>query len=771
MAVSRAEIVERNVAARVSQQLASPPRAPLAADARLRADSDLTAAEAARVFEAMVASRALDLEARQLKHQDAGYYTIGSAGHEANAILGELLRVDDPAFVHYRSGAFMMARARKVKGETPIRDAVLSFVAAVDDPTAGGRHKVWGSKRLWVPPQTSTIASHIPKATGLAFAHERAKRLGLPIAVASDAIVMASIGDASINHNVAMSGFNTAAWACHQKLPIPILYVCEDNGIGISVKTPAGWVETRLRTWPDIAYFGGDGLDLCDAWRSAREAVDYVRATRKPAFLHWRVVRLLGHAGSDVETEYHTNAEIEEVEARDPLLAAVDLLAGSGALSAERIQQIFEETRAEVRKAARDSVSKRKLGSLAEVTAPLAPYHADKVSAEAKKSAPAAAREKAFGGAASLPERHPKPRPMATLLSWGLRDLLAQHPEMFVFGEDVAKKGGVYHVTAGLFEAFGAARVFNTLLDETSILGLGIGMAHAGLLPVPEIQYLAYLHNAEDQLRGEACSLQFFSNAQFRNPMVVRIASFAYQKGFGGHFHNDNAIGVLRDIPGLVIAAPSRGDDAVAMLRTCVALAKTDGRVVAFLEPIALYHEKDLLESGDGGWLTNYPPPGEAAPFGEAKLYREGKRKDATDDLLIVSYANGFRLSQIAAARLGVRGFGVRVLDLRWLAPLDHMAIVENAEVCGRVLVVDECRQTGGGVAEAILADLALRPETRNVAMARVAAADTYIPLGPAANLCLPSAESIEEAALRLLGSDAAPPGSKKKKGRARVRS
>ena len=129
---------------------------------------------------------------------------------------------------------------------------------------------------------------------------------------------------------------------------------------------------------------------------------------------------------------------------------------------------------------------------------------------------------------------------------------------MLVFGEDVAAKGGVYGVTRGVLKRIGAARVFDTVLDEQSILGLALGSAVSGLLPVPEIQYLAYLHNAEDQLRGEAATLSFFSNGQYRNGMVVRVAGYGYQKGFGGHFHNDDAVGVLRDIPGLVIASPGR---------------------------------------------------------------------------------------------------------------------------------------------------------------------------------------------------------------------
>ena len=135
-------------------------------------------------------------------------------------------------------------------------------------------------------------------------------------------------------------------------------------------------------------------------------------------------------------------------------------------------------------------------------------------------------------------------------------------------------KGGVYGVTRGLQARFGEDRVFDTLLDETSILGLALGTSVSGFVPIPEIQYLAYLHNAEDQLRGEAATLQFFSQGAYRNGMVVRIQGYGYQKGFGGHFHNDNGVGVLRDIPGLVIASPSRPDDAAAMLRTCVAAAK-----------------------------------------------------------------------------------------------------------------------------------------------------------------------------------------------------
>jgi len=125
----------------------------------------------------------------------------------------------------------------------------------------------------------------------------------------------------------------------------------------------------------------------------------------------------------------------------------------------------------------------------------------------------------------------------------------------------------VYGLTRGLQRQFGPGRVFDTLLDEQTILGVALGGGVSGLLPVPEIQYLAYLHNAEDQIRGEAATLAFFSNGQYRNPMVVRVAGYGYQKGFGGHFHNDDAGAERRDIPGLVLASPSRPDDSPAAPR------------------------------------------------------------------------------------------------------------------------------------------------------------------------------------------------------------
>jgi 2-oxoisovalerate dehydrogenase E1 component len=210
------------------------------------------------------------------------------------------------------------------------------------------------------------------------------------------------------------------------------------------------------------------------------------------------------------------------------------------------------------------------------------------------------------------------------------------------------------------------------------------------MLPVPEIQYLAYLHNAEDQLRGEAATMQFFSRGAYRNPLVVRLAGLAYQEGFGGHFHNDNSIAAIRDIPGVVIASPARPDDAAAMMHACVDAARAAGVVCVFLEPIALYHTRDLHDDGDDGWLARYPDPSALVPIGRARTYGDGL------DLTILTFGNGLRMSLRVARRLERIGIAARVVDLRWLAPLPAADMLREATATGRVLVVDETRATRG---------------------------------------------------------------------------
>jgi len=728
-------VVDQRFRTFVADRPAQPTRADL--DAPVRPGARLTARTAYRLFEAQVQSRLLDLLARELKTDGQSFYTIGSSGHEGNAAVADALAPGDQCFLHYRSGAFFSALADRTPGPEGAFDVLLGLVASADEPIAGGRHKVFGSVALNIPPQTSTIASHLPKAVGAALTMDRRAKIE---GRTTSTITMCSFGDASLNHATAQAGLNAAAWASYQQLPLPVLFVCEDNGLGISVRTPDGWVAAAQSTRPGIEYFFGDGLDLVSAWEAAQDAVAWVRDFRKPAFLHLRTVRMLGHAGSDVEQLYRTPQEITDDEASDPLLRTAAMLIDGGWSTPEAVLALYDDTRARLTALAAEAAARPKLTTAAEVAAPLFRHDTKEVAVAAARTADPAARAEAFG---RLPEDESRPRHLAMQLNRALLDVMLAHPNTMMFGEDVAKKGGVYHVSAGLTEKLGVGRVFNTLLDESTILGLAIGAGHNGMLPIPEVQYLAYLMNAIDQLRGEAGSMQFFSQGQYSNPMVVRIAGLAYQKGFGGHFHNDNGIAALREIPGLLIGCPARPDEGVRMLRTLVGAAEACGRVCIQLEPIALYMTKDLHEDGDGAWLAPYPAPGESLAVGEVGVTGSGT------DLCIATYGNGLWMSLRVARRLEADGISCRVIDLRWLQPLPIHALVPHAQATQRLLVVDECRASSG-IADTLVAEV-VEATGGAVRTGRVTGRDCYIPLGAAANLVLVQEPDIEAGARALL--------------------
>ena len=700
------------------------------------AQSVALVAQLRTMFRAQCLSRHTDLMARRLRLQGKGYYTIGSSGHEANAAVALAGRSTDPALLHYRSGAFYIARSMQTQANArlhgppisdPVDDILAGMFAHTDEPIAGGRHKVFGHPHTAVIPQTSTIASHLPRAVGVAMAIGRARKLGVALRWPDDAIAICSFGDASANHSTALGAINAACHLAYQQLPVPLLFVCEDNGLGISVRTPSGWIESAFKDRPGMRYVSVDGTEALTTLAAAQEAVDWVRAKRRPLFLHLRTVRFLGHAGTDVERGYRSTEEIRLSMAQDPILATARALCAHTSSPKELCDEYLQLGRHVAATAAERLQRGRELETAREVMSVLAPRPEPVVAPEPFTSIP---RGPASGGST-----------LAQAINSTLAYVLERDSCALLFGEDVAVKGGVYGVTKGLRNRFGAARVFDTILDEQSILGVALGSAVSGLLPIAEIEYLAYLHNAEDQIRGEAATLQFFSKGAYRNGMIVRVAGYGYQKGFGGHFHNDDSIAVLRDIPGIVVASPARPSDAAVMLRTLASSARKHGTVGVMLEPIALYHQADLHQPGDGLWLEPVPSADDggttANDIGTVRRYG-----DSDSDVTLATWGNGLWMSMRVAARLGVEPEPIRcnIIDLRWIVPLPIDAILAGNP--NRVLVVDETRRSGG-VSEGVIAGLIDRDY--DGPLARVTSKDSFIPLGDAANLVLLSEQDIEQ--------------------------
>lgn len=735
MDLNRAKIIDENF---VTQCQAD--KYPILLSQTTPSQSGITKSVFIDLFHSQCVSRHLDLIARELKDQNKSFYTISSSGHEGNVAIAAAFQVKDMAFLHYRSCAFMIHRAKQNHETEYILNHLLAIMAAKDDPIAGGRHKVFGSWHLNVPPQTSTIASHLPKAVGTALAMIWKKGFKFPNelnAVAKDSVVLCSFGDGSANHASAQSAFHAASWIMRQGLQLPLVFICEDNGRAISVPTPEDWIESQFKHKKFIKYISCDGHNIADVYQAARKAEKLARYEHQPVFLHFKTVRLMGHAGSDIEFHYRQEKDIKQDEANDPLLHSAGTIRAHDWMSKTELVELYEDVRSTVKQISQRALTYPRLNTLKEIQSSIIPP-------KRKRASPSCSHDALRKVLGKQDKWLTEPRNMAQHINMALTELMLKHPTVVLFGEDVAQKGGVYRVTQDLLKRFGHKRIFDTILDEQTILGTAIGFSQMGFIPIPEIQFLAYTVNAFDQIRGEAATLSFFSNGQFTNPMVIRIPSFAYQKGFGGHFHNDNAIAFLREIPGVVIATPSQAQDAGLLLKECVRLADEEQRVVIFLEPIALYMVKDRYKEGDQKALQHYPNAKQALPFHEVGI--EGNVNATT---LIISFANGMHLARGAAKQLKNKfGIDVLLMDLRWLHPLPTSQMANLIPGKENVLIVDETRKTGS-VSEEIVTWIVehISPLPK---ISRICGADCFIPLGDAFEKVLPSQQDIIDQVLEM---------------------
>jgi len=624
----------------------------------------------------VLVSRRLDeLEEQTLVPERKIFYQFSARGHDLAQILLGLALTDanDAVCGYYRSRPLLLALG------VEIEDALGSSLARAGG-YSGGRDigavfnfpNPDGASAL---PMCGGVGAQFTPTAGWAQAVEYHRQV-LKDPAFGQAIAVALGGDASVATNGFWSALTMAT-----TLSLPMLFFIEDNGWGISVpgrlQTPGGDIAANLAGFSGLRVRAGDGADPAAAQRLIAESVAEVRESRSPTLLRLTVPRLEGHSFQD--TQGYKDAETIAAEwARDPLPRLHDHLVPSQ-LSEAEWERIADEAASAV-EAARIRAEARAEPDTAAVRRFV---FSEAGEAQSKGGMRAA-------GVSPTPTT-PTARPEGQRINMGaairrtLEHELAVNPRMVVFGEDVGPKGGVHGVTLGLQARFGPERVFDTSLSEEGIIGRAVGMALAGLLPAPEIQFRKYADPAAEQI-NDCGTLRWRTANRFAAPMVVRMPVGFFKCGDPWHSQTNEAQFI--HAPGWKVAAPSNAEDAVGLLRA--ALRGDD--------PVMFLEHRAML---DATWARR-PWPGDdyALPFGQARTTLAG------DDITLVAWGAMVERCEAAARE---SGRSVEVIDLRSLAPWDAETVLASVRRTRRCLIVHEDLRTAGFGAEiaAVVAETA----------------------------------------------------------------
>jgi 2-oxoisovalerate dehydrogenase E1 component len=659
-------------------------------------------------YRTMFTSRRVDDKEIQLRRQNRAYFQINSVGHECIgvAVALNLKPGYDWFYPYYRDRAFCLQI-----GTTPY-EMFLASVGAKDDPACGGRQMPshWGSKKLHIFTGSSPTGTRILHAVGAAEAswyfshiHDAAE---LASSFHQDEVAYVSLGDGASSEGEFWESLN---YACGRKLPV--LYVVQDNGYAISVpvdvQTAGGKISGLTRSFPNLLTLECDGTDFPESFKTAAQAVEYVRQRKGPALIHAHVVRPYSHSLSDDERAYKPEDVREQEAKRDPVIRLGRLLVEESGIAEKELKDVEASIDREIREAA-DKALEAELVSSATVLDYVYSPGVDPTSGQFDHP----------------PKFHGEPKTMVDLINACLRDEMARDPRILVFGEDVGDcghesdlakvkgKGGVFKVTHGLQRQFGSTRCFNSTLAEACIVGRAIGMAARGLKPVVEIQFFDYIWPAMMQIRDELTMLRWRSNNAFSCPVVIRVPIGGYLTG-GGVYHSQSGESIFTHLPGIRVVMPSTALDANGLLRTAI---RCDDPVL-FLEPKHLYRQT----------YNRAPYPGRdyMIPFGKAKLVREGT------SLTIVTYGALVHRAEQAAKTLEQEGIQAEILDLRSLNPYDWELISASVKKTNRVLVLHEDTISWGYGAEiaARIADELFA--FLDAPVRRLAAKDVFVPYHP----------------------------------------
>jgi len=632
------------------------------------------------VLRTVFVSRSLDaLEETRLVPERKVLYQFCARGHDVTqALLGQRLTGRrDAVTPYYRSRPLALALGLSAE------EALASTMMRAEGMSGGRDIGVvinWPNRDgPCLLPACGGVGAQFTPATGWAQALVYRQRV-LKDGTAAGSIAVAHGGEASTATNGFWASLNIATTS-----RLPLLYFIEDNGYGISVpaarQTPGGDIAANLAAFGNLKILSGDGADPFAASRLIDEAVATVRGGGGPVFLRLRVPRLSGHSGQDTQA-YKSAEEIAGERARDPLLALRRRLV-PGELPEAAWQALEAEAESNVQAALSRIEARPPLA-----TAGVARHVFTEQGVDGSPELQAQGGQWREGAVPPAGTRSPQAEGarinMLTAIRRTLEHELATNPRVLVFGEDVGRKGGVHAATLGLQERFGEDRVFDTSLSEEGIIGRAVGMALAGLMPVPEIQFRKYAEPAAEQLH-DCGTMRWRTMNRFAAPMVVRMPGGFFKCGDPWH-SQCNEVQFIHAI-GWQVAMPSNAEDAVGLLRT--ALRGND--------PVIFFEHRFLLD----GAAARRPWPGDdfALPFGVANRLREGA------ELTVVSWGAMVERCEQAAAESAI---DVELLDLRTLAPWDRDAVLGSVAKTRRCLIVHEDTLTAGFGAE-IAAQLAER--------------------------------------------------------------
>ena len=605
--------------------------------------------ELIRWYELMHMGRVLDDKAPNYLKQAIGWsYHAPSAGHDGIQLaLGLSFRSGkDFLFPYYRDLTTCLAA-----GLTP-EDIILNGISKATDPASGGRHMSnhFAKPSIGIQNVSSLTGNHAQHATGLARAVKNYD---------SDAIVFCSQGESSLSE-----GYCYEAIIGADREQLPVIFVVQDNGYGISVPKKDQSANIDLSD-----NFSGllnlfikkcDGLDPLASKEALDLAIEYVRSGRGPAMVYAHCVRIGAHSNSDRHELYRSVEELAEAKQSDPLPKFRKFCLDQGI--AESTLQSIEITNAHKHNEAHDRAMKAPNPDPQSIFKFVCPE--SWVSSEYPTGDHTSSEN---------------PISMIQALNQTLKEEFRANPDTYIWGQDMANqdKGGIFNVSKGMQQEFGIKRVFNAPIAEDFIVGTANGFCRFNnkiRVVVEGAEFADYIWPGAEQI-VEMSHEYWRTNGQFSPNVTIRLASGGYIGG--GLYHSQNIEGWLTTLPGIRVVVPAFADDAAGLLRTAM---RSEGPTL-YLEPKFLYNSK----------LAYAPIPDNfAVPFGKAKIRKSG------EDLTVLAYGTAVHFALEAAQVLESEGYSIEVIDLRSLSPLDEETILQSIEKTHRVVIAHEDKVFGG---------------------------------------------------------------------------